>query len=251
MIGVYYPYFKEAATWDELRFSLRSLEKHLKEEFTVYLVGDKPDWIKNVVHIPHKRDDVVYEGMVLTDANRKLELFIDHPSIPERFIRMNDDIYLIDDISVTDLEVTRYIRDWSELRNFASGGSTWRKQVVETCEVLRKCGKEGFVTEHHCPELLEVKKMQHIFCLFFPIENKLQTSTLYFNVYPFEKRIKDRQIERALFFGEGDSEFGFSSDHVLAKIEGKKYLSHNNGGLNQELKDVITGLFPEKSRFEI
>ena len=41
---------------DELRYSLRSVEKHLKNFGKVYIIGNLPSFLKDVVHIPY--DDV-------------------------------------------------------------------------------------------------------------------------------------------------------------------------------------------------
>jgi hypothetical protein len=46
---------------NELRYSLRSVEKHLKGYNNVYLVGDKPDWVRNVTHIP--KQDITVQRM--------------------------------------------------------------------------------------------------------------------------------------------------------------------------------------------
>ena len=41
--------------WDdnnELKYALRSVQKHLKGFGDVIIVGQKPKWIKNIIHIP-------------------------------------------------------------------------------------------------------------------------------------------------------------------------------------------------------
>ena len=38
----------------ELRLSLRSIDKYAHNLGRVFIVGEKPDWIKNVIHIPVK-----------------------------------------------------------------------------------------------------------------------------------------------------------------------------------------------------
>jgi hypothetical protein len=52
-IDVVYP-LGTGSVWqdNELRYSLRSLEKNFPDLGRVYVVGHKPDWLGNVEHIP-------------------------------------------------------------------------------------------------------------------------------------------------------------------------------------------------------
>lgn len=73
----------------ELRLSLRSLERNAKGLESVFIVGEKPRWIKNVVHIPvddvYTRENNVFRK-ILTAC--KLD-------ISENFFFMNDDFYMM------------------------------------------------------------------------------------------------------------------------------------------------------------
>ena len=54
MISVVYP-LGTGSKWqnNELRYSLRSLSK-ISGIGDVFIVGEKPDWVRNVIHIPCK-----------------------------------------------------------------------------------------------------------------------------------------------------------------------------------------------------
>ena len=273
MIGVYYPYLAGANAWEELRYSLRSLEKFFSVErrdgfqtrlydFEVWIVGDLPDWIQNVKHIPHKREDRVYSASTY-DAVMKLGSYLDHPDTPERFIRMYVDIYFVGERCLNDLEKTRYLFTYDEYKNhkIKSGSGVWREQVNKTLDALKELGFAGYMTETHCPEVFEKWKMLEIFDMFAPAENRLLTSSLYYNVFPFFRMLKDRKTERALFYGEetdfamgrmGDGAHGRRGDVAqnIAPPQGKYFLNHNDAGLDDGLKKYIMGMFPEKSRFE-
>src|SRR5665647_3319131 len=115
------------------------------------------------------------------------------------------------------------------------------------------------MTETHCPEVFEKDKMRKIFKMFDPLENRLLTSTLYFNVFPYELMLKDRKVERALFYGyENDFSYGPGEcelvetrfNRVSRVCEGKYYLNHNDDGLDDGLKKFISGMYPDKCRFE-
>jgi len=76
MIGVYYPYLASVSAWEELRYSLRSLDKFFNEDYEVWIVGDLPDWFQNVKHIPHPKAVITNSGATY-DAVSKLKLYID------------------------------------------------------------------------------------------------------------------------------------------------------------------------------
>ncbi len=253
MIGVYYPYLESAKKWEELKYSLRGLDRFFGEDFEVWIVGDLPSWIKGVRHIPHKKTERITSSATY-DAVSKLSQYIDNKDSPERFVRMYDDIYFIAERTLADLEVTRYLFSYEE---FSSGGCRsgsliWQDQVRKSVEAVRQIGYPGYMTETHCPEVFEKKKMQKVFALFGPLENRLLTSTLYYNVFPFGRLLKDRKTERALFYGqENDFSYGNLSGSQMDQIlKGKYFLNHNDLGLDNDLKKYICKMFPQKSRFE-
>lgn len=254
MIAIYYPYYEAGAVWQELRYSLRSLEANFcEEEYEVWLVGDKPTWATNVRHIPHKRLNTNCE-MVLYDAIGKLQLFVNTPDIPDRFIRMYDDIYFLQPVDLKKLEVMRYLYRGVDVligrHGISSGSGTWRKQLFRTIKFLLKRGYTDYMTETHCPELFYTDNMRWLLDKFDVRNLRLLTSTLYYNVFPFDKKFKDLKTERILFYGE-ENAFSCSSVSIPEKIKGKYYLNHNNHGLNTELRQFIEKRFPKKSRFEL
>lgn len=75
--------------YDELMFSLRSVEKYIKKPYQVVIIGDLlPDWITNVVHIN------------LPDVKNKKQLSIRRKILAaltyaDEVLMMNDDIYFL------------------------------------------------------------------------------------------------------------------------------------------------------------
>ena len=251
MITVFYPYWESASEWEELRYSLRSVDQHLKTEYRVCIVGDLPHWIQNVIHIPYTREYFVPNPSTY-NALRMLQQFMNYAAthdLPDGFIRMYDDIYFLQHRTLEDLKVTRVIRSGSEGTALISGGGLWRKQVADTVVLLKELGYQGNMTESHCPELFSAEKMQFIYTKFGLPENELITSTLYYNVFPFDVTIVDRKVQRAIFYGE-ENAFSFTSENVAEKCKGKYFLNHNDTGLNSELRRFIRNKFRVKSRFE-
>lgn len=78
----------------ELRLSLRSLEQNAKGLESVFIVGEKPDWIKNVVYLPV--DDVYTRE---NNVFRKILTACDY-DISENFFFMNDDFFIMKPIDM-------------------------------------------------------------------------------------------------------------------------------------------------------
>ena len=56
MINIVIP-FAKGRTWEEkIRYVLRSFQKNLKEDFSVCIIGYKPDWCVNINHVPFADD---------------------------------------------------------------------------------------------------------------------------------------------------------------------------------------------------
>ncbi len=95
MIDILYPIGKGSVmNNDELRYSLRSVEKHLKNFRNVYIIGQKPDFLKDVVHIPHEDIDRSKE----TNIYKKILRGCQDETISDQFLFMNDDHFFLEDI---------------------------------------------------------------------------------------------------------------------------------------------------------
>lgn len=73
---------------NELRYSLRSLAMHAPEVDRVIIVGRKPKFVGDVLHIPHQDDHGVVANQLL-----KMKAALVHVT-DHRFVWMNDDFYL-------------------------------------------------------------------------------------------------------------------------------------------------------------
>lgn len=250
MIDVYYPYFCNESKWEELRFSLRSIDKHLKEEYQVFIVGDCPEWVQNVHHIPHQRKHDIEETCTY-DAVSKLSLYLTRLGKRlTKFIRMYDDIYLLQDVTLKELSTPRAMYD---INGFPKDGkSIWFDQLKRTMLVLQKEGFTTWNTETHLPEVFASEGMKYVIDRFKARENRLLTSTLYFNYFYCNfKPIIEKRTHGAKFYGDS-REWNYPPDaDVAACCEGKLFLNHNNAGLTDQLKTFIEQKFPQKSRFEI
>lgn len=249
MIDVFYPYFQREAKWDELRYSLRSLEKHFKEPFRIFLVGDIPDWCTNVIHIPHTRSEGMKENTTY-DAISKMLRYMNDPQSGGEFIRMYDDTYMISDVTIEKLQEVKAMCYLNDLPPQLTG--TWAEQLRRTLQAVIEKGYPGINTESHFPEYFIKKLMLEIIDHYKALENRYLVSTLYHNtcfswsIFHFFK--KDYGIQ---FYGGDDGVWKCSNEGDLKeKCADKLYLNHNNAGLNDNLKQFLMNRFPDKSIFE-
>ena len=77
---------------NELRYSLRSLHRHLPHG-KVIVVGARPPWLRNVVHIP-ARDPHRFPSL---NTMAKLRTALTSGEVGERFVLMNDDFFFLRD----------------------------------------------------------------------------------------------------------------------------------------------------------
>lgn len=83
----------------ELRFSLRSIEKHMQDIGDLYIGGDCPDWLVGFKEI--KVGDIA--GDEKGSVQRKLMAFCNVIEATEDFLFTHDDILAVEDFSGSDL----------------------------------------------------------------------------------------------------------------------------------------------------
>lgn len=94
-------YINTKSLWkdNEIRYSLRSLEKHVSNFRDVYIVGHKPVFLNdNVIHIPFAD---AYPNKARNIMSKVLEA-AKHPDISDDFMLLNDDYFFNAPLSAPD-----------------------------------------------------------------------------------------------------------------------------------------------------
>jgi hypothetical protein len=87
--SVLYVYKQTEDDGQELKHSLRSLKNIRNWDGKVFIAGDKPSWIKDVIHIIPRATGSSH----MHDVEIKILAALDDDRLPDDFIYMNDDIY--------------------------------------------------------------------------------------------------------------------------------------------------------------
>jgi len=74
---------------EEIRYSLRSIEKHMQDLDNVYVVGERPDFLINIKHISCKDP----HGEKWKNAHHKIMTACNLGELSEEFLLMNDDFF--------------------------------------------------------------------------------------------------------------------------------------------------------------
>jgi hypothetical protein len=77
----------------ELKYCLRSIEKHLSGYGDIFLIGHKPKWVNNIIHIP--AEDEQRTWWKERNIYRKILLACEDPRVSDDFLFMNDDHFLL------------------------------------------------------------------------------------------------------------------------------------------------------------
>lgn len=95
MTSVVYP-LGSRSHWknNEIRFSLRSIEKHLFGFSGVWVVGERPDFLQGINHIPATDPHDVPDRNIM----EKIKIACNTPEISDPFLFFNDDHYLLQDV---------------------------------------------------------------------------------------------------------------------------------------------------------
>jgi len=254
MVSFVYPYIKSSSGWDELRYSIRSLEKHFQGEFQVVIIGDRPEWISDQVIFIEKKREVVQYATKVYDSISKLKAICESELVSDTFVWMNDDIYLIKDMSLAAMDHYFIVNRYNEL---PVSRSLHGKLIRSTLERLKKGAFEHHNCSTHMPFVhrkgITLKILNH----FDAQRNRYLPSSLVTNWYygglglePIRLR-KDDPFKAGFYGKEDDYSFGPSPvERILEIMARKMFLNHNNQGLTEELKQVIRLTFRNKSKFE-
>ena len=248
MIDIIYPNVSEFAQWEELKYSIRSLEKNLVDvKFRLWIVGDKPSWINDQVrHIP-----VEYtEATPRIDILNKHLAVINHPDINEEYVWMNDDIYLVNKVMYADLCLTVAIDDMQSKRSMYNEQTVWGRDNLRTLNLLQQEGLSTHNYAAHIPHLFEKSKVKSLIEKYNMLEDPIVLTQIYYNYWfnGFTPYFDSLDLKNNQGFCINRPNPNWKAFDQQIKV--KKYLNNSEAGMTEELKIRIRKLFPKQSKFE-
>lgn len=240
MIDVVYILGTESNWQDnELRFSLRSIEKNLSAVRNVYIIGTLPDFINTdkVIHIPYE-DKHLYKQTRI--ALKVLQACFVEP-LSEEFLFLNDDHFLLELFQAGNFPYL-YEENLLETASRRTENSMYGFSLRNTFEALLMNGFETNNFDIHCPIVYNKEKFKEMFNTydFYNTPNSFVVKSLYCNTFGIkgEKR-EDIKINTPL-----------SYEKIQEYCNNKALFSVSDLGLNQNMKNFLQNLFPIKSVYE-
>ncbi len=194
---------------DDLRYSLRSMEKNLSYR-NVFIVGGRPKWIQNVTHIISGQTKSKY-----ANANGNITKACHWDVLSDDFILMNDDFYIMQPVTTPKVYNMGYMLDvlnkWPVAR-----GKYWHI-LFDTYRTLKMEGiKKPLFYEFHTPTLFNKKLRLEVQDKFWNPQKPLATRSLYYNYFGIEGEYRKQDV-KCRFPGDviQEDDFASSSDDYL------------------------------------
>lgn len=220
---------------NELRFCLRSIEQFLEGYRNIYIIGQKPKFLKNVIHIEH--DEYHPKSNNIFD---KIKRACECGEISDNFILFNDDYFLVEKV-----DAPTYFNYYSDdaLKEALSRpkADPYRRLVDDTIKLL---GKDMAYADIHCP----IRINKEIF-LSQPYNRKTEHGLLVKSTY-LHWLNKNKLVS---YTNRQDPIL--RKPHTRQKIEDMlvttDMISIHDEAINNDFIEWIEAMFPYHSRYEI
>lgn len=142
---------------NEIRYSLRSVESFFPAAGKVFVIGECPEWLQNVVHIKvtDTHDNKILNAMV------KYGIAVDDPRVSKDFILMNDDFFFLKSTE----EIPYYSRGTiAEMLNLhPSKNGYYFRSLWDTRKRLDAMGiSDAIDFEVHAPMIFNKEKLKTV-----------------------------------------------------------------------------------------
>lgn len=225
---------------NELRFSLRALEKNLKGFGKVWVIGEKPDWIKNVSHIPFK-DELKHNA----DGNiaRKVLRVCQEKSLTDQFLFINDDHLIMREMVASEIP-PYYKGDLTTYPEAYFQEKFWRGRLWRTKNILLEKGYTALHFDCHMPIVFD-KQLFPEAILQFDFEKGIgyTMKSMYGNVIHGQSATRLNGEKVTVFVP-------MTAKQILEHVKDAQFIAFNDGGLRAEFKLWLCRNFPAASSFE-
>jgi hypothetical protein len=144
---------------EELRFSLRSVDKNLKHD-GVILSGFPPEWTQNTARLSVPAKGAARKFL---NAARNMLAICQWEDTSQEFILMNDDFFVIEPVDEVQTHHRGYLERAIEIQFKKWGNSPYYKGMVATLEYLRGIGIDNPLAYHlHVPMVVDKTIMEEV-----------------------------------------------------------------------------------------
>ena len=225
--AIVYPWKHDASTWEELRYSLRSVAKFFEDqECPIYILGTKrPNWLlyekqRRVHFIP---------------AWSYWEALVKGVQLAKKVMWMNDDVFLLRSTSWQDCEGGRYL-DTIDPRFAETAGpqsNPWKQGIIDVFKRLTERGvKELRVYSTHTPYVFERRAAAEVLKE-FGVWDKMPFELAYFHLHGQSRKMGAHEKATGVPFGKA------------------RFLNVVDHTLTPETKEALMALLPDYAPWEL
>jgi hypothetical protein len=220
---------------NEIRYSLRSVQKHLRMWNNVYVVGRLPEFLTGVIHIQKEDDGNSKEHNIC----RKIATACKDSRISNRFLMFNDDHFLLTPHVASHFPYY-HDGDLQGLYNRSDRTKPYGIAIGNTIQHLGGCQKRNY--DVHCPIIYNKRDfLQH---LSEPNWNDL-AGYLIKSIYANKCGVNPEHIQDIKIDGHYDSRY------YEGWIHGRPWFSLGDRIDFEAMGTLMEKLYPIKSQFEI
>lgn len=220
---------------NELRFSIRSVKKHFKDLRHIVVVGRKPRWLKNCIHI--KADD----NETYRDANliKKMLLAAKDQYVSDQFLWAADDKFFLEDINFKDL------CGWHLGEINYKNPTEWQKWNLNTKKELNKRNLPVMNYNHaHAFQPVDSNELIKILEAWSWKNHQYTGSNIYNNSTKIFEGVDCSYFHKKIYEP-------LSHAAIIRELHGQKSFNINSEGLNKAMKETLAQFFPERTDFEV
>lgn len=243
-ISVVIPYCKEYAQGNELLFAIRSWYKNALFPFHIFVIGDYEDWMdgENVTWIDCPR----VSDIPSVDTLHKLHEILTYTAVTEHFIWTNDDIYLMNPVSVPHIVLPKVLGPL----NPKGYNGHYRAAMERTIEMLTEAGLPLLNYGTHTPVMFKKSNLKALLpgddvnaktgvlftSLYFNSVNTAHPARLDWRTDPFLLPVVSKAPDEKL---------------VNELLRNKVFMNNARSGYSPWLESFLSRRFPDKCPCEL
>lgn len=234
MINIVYPYNQKKAKWFELQFSIKSVQRYFTEKnYQIHIIGNTNPQIPDTKYIPYyDHEDFTTEQ----NAGGKL-FYCSH--FFENFVWFNDDMYLLKPTSLEDLKKHKPLCNMTKYKT--RGTNRWQTLLWKTHDLLKQMNINPIYNySTHTPQYYESEQLNWLANIIPIFQGQALVEMAYLNWFQEDTPELMTEKDKAGFYDKNNV---LTVAQIHEKIQGCRFLNHDDNGLTDNLKDVIIDLF--------
>ena len=220
----------------DLRYSLRGVDLYVTGYDKIYIIGECPKWVNNIIHIPvkdiyagnNKEGNIIYKTMKAIDSD-----------ISDDFVHMNDDYFF-----------TKFFDVQTDIKNWYKGTLThsikdgrlniYKVAQMRTEKWLKENGYTTYNFDGHNPAIINKKDLEERMKLVDWNKKQYVFRSLYYNIGRVQgEYLEDLKISPS-----------YNYEDTKKKIAERSFFSTSDRVSDSLFRLYLTELFKKKSIFE-